>query len=84
PVSPEMAESLGLKRAEGLVITSVRPGSPAEDAGLQRGDVVAEINRHPVRNLADYNREVTKVEKGKSLLFLVRRGEGTLFLALKP
>ena len=84
PITPEMAASLGLNRAEGLVITAVRPGSPAEDAGLQRGDVIAEVNRHPVRNLADYNRETGKVEKGKSLLFLVRRGEGTLFLALKP
>ncbi len=84
PITPEMAASLGLNGAEGLVITAIRPGSAAEDAGLQRGDVVAEVNRHPVRNLADYNREISKVEKGKSLLFLVRRGEGTLFLALKP
>jgi serine protease Do len=83
-VTASMAAELGLERAEGLVITSIKPGSPAEEAGLQRGDVIAEINRRPVRNLSDYNRAVEKIEKGKSLLFLVRRGEGSLFLALKP
>jgi hypothetical protein len=46
--------------------------------------VIAEINRRPVRNRADYERALEKIEKGKSVLFLVRRGEGSLFLALKP
>ena len=49
-----------------------------------QADVIAEINRRPVRNRSDYDRAVEKTEKGKSLLFLVRRGEGSLFLALKP
>jgi len=84
PVTPSMAAELGLERAEGLVITSIKPGSPADEAGLQRGDVIAEINRQPVRNRSDYDRAVEKTEKGKSVLFLVRRGEGSLFLALKP
>jgi len=83
-VTPNMAAELGLERAEGLVITSIKPGSAANEAGLQRGDVIVEINRRPVRNLSDYNRVVEKTEKGKSVLFLVRRGEGSLFLALKP
>jgi len=84
PVTASMAAELGLERAEGLVITSIKPGSPADEAGLQRGDVITEINRRPVRNLSDYNRAAEKTEIGKSLLFLVRRGEGSLFLALKP
>lgn len=83
-MTPEVAENLSLDRAEGLVITSVRPGSPADDAGLQRGDVITQINRCPVRSLSDYNGEIAKAEKGKALLFLVRRDQGSLFLALKP
>ena len=84
PVTASIAAELGLERAEGLVITSIKPGSPADEAGLRRGDVIAEINRRPVRNRSDYDRAVEKTEKGKSMLFLVRRGEGSLFLALKP
>ncbi|HEX9145564.1 MAG TPA: DegQ family serine endoprotease, partial [Candidatus Binatia bacterium] len=83
-VTPQLAEELGLKRAEGLVITEVKPGSAAEDGGLQTGDVITEINRHPVSTMADFRRETAKAGKGQSVLFLVRRGQGSLFLALKP
>ena len=83
PVTPEIAQSLGLDRAEGLVITEVKPGSAADEAGLRAGDLIAQINRRPVKNLAEYNREMARNEKGKSVLLLVRRGQSSLFLALK-
>ena len=83
-VTPQIAESLGLERAEGVVISAVEPGSPADEAGLRRGDVVLEVDRKPVRKLADYKKALAEVKKGKGVLFLVRRGESTLFLALKP
>jgi serine protease Do len=82
-VTPELAGNLGLAKAEGVVITSVQPGSPSDEAGLQRGDVISEVNRRPVRTLSDYEKAVSEAGKDKNLLFLVRRGEGTLFLALK-
>ena len=83
PLTPQLAENLGLERAEGLVITAVKRGSPAEEAGLRSGDVITEINRQSIKNLADYNRELTRSEKAKSVLLLVRRGQSSLFLALK-
>jgi serine protease Do len=83
PLTPQLAENLGLERAEGLVISAVKPGSAAEEAGLQSGDVIAEINRRPVKNLADYKKEMARNEKAKSVLFLVQRGQNSLFLALK-
>jgi len=83
PVTPDIAQSLGLERAEGLVVASVKPGSAADDAGLRSGDVITQVNRHPVKNLADYNREISRTEKTKSVLFLVHRGESSVFLALK-
>jgi serine protease Do len=84
PLTPELAESLGLDRADGLVVGSVAPGSPAEEAGIRRGDVITEVNRQPVRNLAEYKREISRTEAGKSILLLVKRNQGSLFLALKP
>jgi len=83
-VTPQMAESLGLERAEGVVVTAVEPGSAADDGGIRRGDVILEVDRRSVRNLEDYKRAVAGVRKGRGVLFLVRRGESTLFLALKP
>jgi serine protease Do len=44
-VTPEVAESLGLDRAEGVVVSSVAPGSVADEAGLRRSDVILEIDR---------------------------------------
>ena len=83
PLTPQLAENLGLERTEGLVISAVKSGSAAEEAGLRSGDVIVELNRQPVKNLADYNREIARNDKTKSVLFLVRRGQSSLFLALK-
>jgi serine protease Do len=83
PVTAEIAENLGLDKAEGIVITAVQPGSPGDDAGLQQGDVISAINQRPVRTVSDYERAISEAGKNKSLLFLVKRGEGSLFLALK-
>jgi serine protease Do len=83
-VTPQLADSLGLDLVEGTVIVAVEPGSPADEAGLQRGDVVLEIDRKPIRDAGNYLKAIDETEKGKVILFLVRRGEGTMFLALKP
>ena len=83
PVTPDVAQGLGLEPAEGVVVAAVKPGSPAAEAGLRSGDVITQINRRPVKNLAEYNREIAQNEKDKPVLFLVRRGQSSLFLALK-
>ena len=82
-VTPEIAESLGLDRAQGVVITGVAPGSVADESGLEEGDVILEINRKPVRDLADYRKTVAETKKGARLLFLVKREGASLFVTLK-
>ncbi len=47
-LTPEIARQLKLARAEGVLITGVQPGSPAEKAGLEPGDVVIEFNGEKV------------------------------------
>jgi serine protease Do len=82
-VTPETAQALGLKRAQGVVITAVERGSAADDAGLRRGDVILEIDRETVRNLAEYRHAIAGLKKGKSSLFLVQRGQTVSFVALR-
>lgn len=82
-MTPQIAESLGLDRAEGAVVASVRPGSPAHDAGLRRGDVILEIDRKPIRNLSDYRKTLADLRKGQAVLFLAHRGKATIFVALR-
>ena len=83
-VTPENAESLGVKRAEGVLITSVEPGSAADEAGLEQGDIIVEVDRKPIHDVSEYKKAVMAAQKGKRILFLVRRGENAVFLALKP
>lgn len=56
----------------GVVVTNVEPGSPADEVGLRRGDVIAEINKKTIKNLKDYD-DATKSAKG-DVLVLTSRG----------
>jgi serine protease Do len=83
-LTPDIAESLGIDpKTKGVVVAGVEPSSAADEAGLQRGDVVLEVNRESVESESTYKKALQKVEKGKTVLLLVRRGENTIFMALK-
>ncbi len=83
PVTPEIARQLGIEAGTGVLVRSVKSGSVAEDAGVQPGDVILEVNRKAVKSVEAFKDAVGGVKKGESLLFLVRRGDATVFLALK-
>jgi serine protease Do len=83
-VTPEIAESLGLDSAtNGVVVSTVTPGSAADDAQLRRGDIILEVNRKVVKDAAAFRAALKSPEKGKSLLLLIKRGDSTIFLALR-
>jgi serine protease Do len=84
-LTPEVLRQLGLPPGSaGVVVSGVAGGSPAEAAGLQPGDVITELNRQPVRNLADYRRLAGKLGKKQNVLLYVNRQGRKLFLAIKP
>jgi serine protease Do len=60
----------------------VQPGSPADNAGLQQGDVILEVNRHKVQNATDVQRELASVPKGQDALLLVWANGGNAFIVL--
>ena len=84
PMTPELAERLGLRRdAAGLVIKDVSPTGPAANAGLQPGDVIEQINRQPARSQEDLKSAVSRAGSRPLLLFINRRGSG-LYATLRP
>jgi serine protease Do len=83
-MTPEIARSLGLEGETGVVVTSVDPGSPADKAGINRGDVVLEVNREPIKGIEDFNQVLEEAGDQESILFLIRRGESNLFIAVSP
>jgi len=82
-VTPQVAESLGLDRTDGVVVRAVRPGSAADEAGLRRGDFILEIDRKRIKNLSDFQNAANSINKDEVVLVLVDRGETTLFLTLR-
>jgi serine protease Do len=80
-VTPALAEQLGLDEPAGVVITSVQPGSAADEAGLRPRDVIVEVGREPVQDVDDLRAKLAESEKGA--LLLVRRGDATVFVPLK-
>lgn len=71
---------------KGVVITGVEEGSPAEDAGLRAGDLIEEVNGKEIESLGDFTKAKDKLADGgdKPVLFLVRRGGTTRYVAVKP
>ena len=82
-LTPEIARSLGLAESKGVVVSNVDDGSPADEAGLRRGDVLVEANQKKIDNLRDYRAALGRIAGGDSLLLLVRRGDSVLYVALK-
>jgi len=72
------------KDMRGAVVGNVQPGSPADNAGLRKGDVILEVNRHSVQSASDAAQELGKVPKGQDALVLVWSQGGNTFRVLHP
>lgn len=78
---PESTMELGLPAGtQAVVVTDVRPSTPAAEAGLRRGDVIQEVNRTPVKNASDFERSLANSKE--EALLLVNRNGSRLFLTV--
>lgn len=80
-LTPALAEQLGLEDTKGVLVTDIDPDGPAAEAGIQRGDVILELDREAVKNVGDLASKLG--DSKKSALMLVRRGANTLFVPIK-
>lgn len=84
-MTPEVATELGLDRdAKGVVVSAVKRGTPAEEAGLRAGDVIESVGNTPVSDVKEFRRILSERDPKDSVLVLVRRGDQTLFRVIKP
>ncbi len=75
-LSPELAEALGVNNQGGAVIVNITQGSPAEQAGLQPGDVLVSINGETVNSAADVRNRIGLMPVGTNISFeIVRDGK---------
>ena len=67
---------------KGAVIQRVQPGSPAEEAGLQRGEVIVSVNRRPTQSASDVQKALANVPQGQDAMVLVWGNGGSTFRVL--
>jgi S1-C subfamily serine protease len=82
PVTGAAARAMKLQPDDGLLVTSVMPGSAAAEAGVKVGDVITSVASTPVRNRGDF---VTALKKGGDAVMLnINRGDEKTYAILKP
>jgi serine protease Do len=82
-LSPQIAHQLGIKADQGVAVVGVEPGSPADEAGIQQGDVIVEVDRHSVNSVNDVKEKIDRSEDKDHLLLLVQRDNGKFYVPLE-
>jgi serine protease Do len=81
PLDGEIARRLGYPSGiKGLVVTEIKPDTPADKSGVRPGDLLMEINRNRVTSLAEYLSMLDQIEKGQIAQLLFRRGNSNVFV----
>jgi serine protease Do len=82
-LTPGMAERLGIKPQAGVLIAGVKPGSPAGETGLTRGDILLEVDRKPVKT-AEEASHLLGTDRPGGHVVLVQRGDNAMYMLIQP
>lgn len=81
-LTPDEKAELGVARdGQGVLVVGVQSGSAAEQAGVQRGDLILSVNNNKISNVADLTTETKKIKKGDIVRLFIRRRDATVYLA---
>ena len=72
-----------LPAQNGVVVTDVQIGTPASDAGLKRGDIILDVDKHPVRTAGEFGEFMTDLND-RDAIFNVRQTDGWLNVFVIP
>jgi serine protease Do len=81
-VDEETADQYGVKEGQGVVITDVESGSPAEYVRLRSGMVILEVNGEAVNNVGEFNQALKKTEETKKAYLFVKAGSAVYYVTL--
>jgi len=81
PITPDIQRQLNLRTPDGVIVARVEEESAAAEAGLQRGDVVREVNRQRIRSMQDFERATQGIKPGDRVTMLLQRGPQPLYVA---
>jgi serine protease Do len=66
-----------------VIVTDIQSGSAAADGGIERGDIILEINRKKIENIADYKQALQEAQEKNSVLLLIKRDDSTRFVVIE-
>ncbi len=72
-ITPEIAERFNLADAGGVVVSELESGGKGEEAGVQRGDIIREINHAPIKNADEFRKTVKSVQEGETINLFIHR-----------
>jgi len=81
-LTPAVAQQLGLREQQGVLILNVNDGSRAEAAGLKAGDIIAQVDHRPVSNVEDLQQALRRHATGAPVLLLVHREDAHVWIAV--
>ncbi|WP_339135123.1 MAG: DegQ family serine endoprotease [Candidatus Electrothrix sp. GW3-4] len=82
-LTPELAKQFGYAEEQGILITQVAPDTPADSVGMQAGQLIEEVNRVRVHNMAELKKAVKKGKDPNQLLLRIRAGEYSKYMVLR-
>ncbi len=82
-ITPQIAQSLGLKDKSGVIVSDIEDDSPAAEAGIKTGDVITQVNKVRVKSVKEFTAAMAGLKKSDSVLLLIKRGDGSFFVTLK-
>ncbi|MCC7211348.1 MAG: DegQ family serine endoprotease [Candidatus Brocadia sp.] len=82
-LTKELAKSLGVEEDSGVIVAEVQPGSPAALSEIREGDLIKEVNRKKIGNVAEFKKSLSEADKEKGVLILIKRGEFSRYVIIK-
>jgi serine protease Do len=82
-LNAKLAKRFKIEAGDGVVVTKVENGGIASEAGIKIGDVIIEIDKKEITNLDEYNGALGSMKSGGTALFLVKRGDNTIYVAIR-
>ena len=79
----ELPKNMRISGLAGVIVTEVEPDGVAAGAGIQRGDIIVSVNQKRIAHLNDYGKAMKEAERKGSVALLVKRGESSIYFALK-